>query len=133
MALYSKKNRRWIWKALDRHSRRCIAWVVGHRDAATFQQLYDKLKHLKAHYFTDGWEVYRQMVPTHAHTMGKAHTVAIERDNSNTRHYLARMTRRTKMVSKSEVMVDLSLRIQYYLSIPEHYKLWQQKALSIFG
>lgn len=27
------KNKRWIIKALDRGSRRCVAWVVGGRDA----------------------------------------------------------------------------------------------------
>src|SRR5437667_9316254 len=97
----------WIWKALDRYSRKCIAWVVGRRDAATFRKLYDKVKHLKARYFTDDWEVYRQILPADLHTIGKAHTTAIEQDNSNTRHYLARMTRRTKVVSKSREMVDL--------------------------
>jgi hypothetical protein len=42
---------------------------------------------------------------------GKTHTACIERDNSNVCHYLGRFTRRTKVVSKSEAMVDLSLRI----------------------
>jgi IS1 family transposase len=37
-------------------------------------------------------------------TIGKSRTTAIEQDNSNTRHYLARMTRRTKVVSKSDLI-----------------------------
>jgi len=36
-------------------------------------------------------------------------TGCIERDNSNTRHHLARFTRRTKVVSQCEKMVGLSL------------------------
>ena len=38
-----------------------------------------------------------------------AHTVTIGRDNSNTRHNLGRFNRRTKIVSKSQNMVDISL------------------------
>lgn len=133
MAFYSvKKKKVWIWKALDRQSKRCIAWVIGARDRATFERLYAKLKHLKAHFFTDDWEVYRQVLPPERHTVGKAHTLAIERDNSNTRHFLARMTRRTKVVSKSILMIDLSLRILNYLAHPENYNLWKKKALTIY-
>src|SRR5260363_244351 len=57
---------------------------------------------------------------------------AIEQDNANTRHFLARMIRRTKVVSKSAAMVDLSLRIQYHLAMPENYRLWQAKIMGIF-
>jgi insertion element IS1 protein InsB len=42
-------------------------------------------------------------------------TFTIEQDNSNIRHFLARFRRRTKVVSKSEEMVDLSLRLYHYL------------------
>ncbi len=72
------------------------------------------------------------MLPRRQYTIGKAYTTAIERDNSNTRHFLARMTRRTKVVSKSVEMVDLSLRIQHHLAVPENYRLWQAKAMGIF-
>ncbi|MDR2606024.1 MAG: hypothetical protein LBC38_01930, partial [Oscillospiraceae bacterium] len=44
--------------------------------------------------------------PAERHIIGKAFTHAIERDNSNTRHHLGRFTRRTKVVSKKEFMVD---------------------------
>src|SRR5271170_7927696 len=46
---------------------------------------------------------------------GKDLTVFIEQDNSNIRHFLARFRRRTKVVSKSEEMVDLSLRLYHHL------------------
>jgi IS1 family transposase len=32
-------------KAVDRRTGRTIAWVLGGRDAATFERLYDTLKH----------------------------------------------------------------------------------------
>jgi insertion element IS1 protein InsB len=87
------------------------AWVLGGRDAATFQRLYDKVKHLKdCIFYTDNWDAFVQVLPKDRHIIGKAYTHAIERDNSNTRHHLARMTRKTKVVSQFEDMVDASLR-----------------------
>lgn len=47
--------------------------------------------------------------------MGKKHTVAIERNNSNTRYYLGRFNRKTKIVSRSEYMVNLSLKLWWFL------------------
>ena len=44
--LRSKKNKRWIIKALDRNTRRTIAWVVRGRDAATVSRLYCQLEQL---------------------------------------------------------------------------------------
>jgi len=46
---------------------------------------------------------------------GKDLTFSIEQDNSNIRHFLARFRRRTKVVSKSEEMEDLSLRLYHHL------------------
>jgi len=39
----------------------------------------------------------------------KSETVHIERDNSNTRHWFARFRRKSKVVSKSIEMVDLTM------------------------
>ncbi|WP_339040750.1 IS1 family transposase [Candidatus Lariskella endosymbiont of Hedychridium roseum] len=38
----SKKNKLWIIKAVDRSTRRTVAWVTGNHDTATFQKLYKK-------------------------------------------------------------------------------------------
>jgi insertion element IS1 protein InsB len=87
-----------------------VAWVLGNRDAATFQRLYDKVKHLTfCTFYTDDWDAFSKILPPERHIIGKAHTVTIERDNSNTRHHLGRMTRRTKVVSKKEAMIDASI------------------------
>jgi len=88
---------------VDRASRRTVAWVVGGRDAATFQRLYDKVKHLTdCIFYTDDWKAFANVLPPERHVIGKAHTIMIEQDNGNTRHHLGRMTRRTKVVSKKE-------------------------------
>jgi insertion element IS1 protein InsB len=95
--------------AVDRRTGRTIAWVLGRRDAATVQRLYDKVKHVTdGIFYTDNWDAFAQVLPKEQHIIGKAHTQAIERDNSNTRHHLARMTRRTKVVSKSTDMIPAS-------------------------
>jgi len=41
-----QKNKAWVIKALDRGTRRIVAWVLGGRDSATFRKLYDKMRHL---------------------------------------------------------------------------------------
>ena len=128
-----KKNKKWIIKALDRASERTVAWVIGGRDAATFQRLYAKVQHLKGCiFYTDDWEAFANVLPKERHIIGKAHTVAIERDNSNTRHHLGRMTRRTKIVSKKEEMVDNAIKIWCALTQPDVFRRYQKIALSIF-
>jgi IS1 transposase len=62
-------------------------------------------------YFTDDWPVYRAVLPEAQHVIGRLGTQTVERDNANTRHYSARMARRTKVVSKSLTMVDLSIKL----------------------
>ena len=107
--------------------------MLGGRDAETFKRLYDKVKHLEnCIFFTDDWDAFSNVLPEDRHVVGKAHTVTIERDNSNTRHYLGRMTRRTKIVSKKEAMVDASIKLWLSLSDPNIFRQHQETFLSIF-
>ena len=110
-----------------------MAWVLGGRDATTFRRLYDKVKHLTdCTFYTDNWDAFAEVLPQERHVIGKAHTVTIERDNSNTRHHLGRFTRRTKVVSQKTEMVDLSLKL--WLALTEHstFSHFQNIVLSIF-
>ena len=110
-----------------------MAWVIGGRDAATFRRLYDKVKHLtECVFFTDDWESFAKILPKDRHIIGKQHTTAIEQDNSNTRHHLARMTRRTKVVSHCEAMLNTSLKLWLNLTTPDVFSVYQKRALSIF-
>ena len=134
MAFFAKKSQKlWIIKAVDRSSRRTVAWVTGGRDAATFKRLYDKVKHLtNCLFYTDDWDAFAKVLPKNRHIVGKSGTVCIERDNSNTRHHLGRMTRRTKVVSKKEKMVNGSMRLWCALTTPEIFQLYQKTLLSTF-
>lgn len=110
-----------------------MAWVTGGRDTETFRRLYDKVKHLKSCvFYTDGWDVFAKVLPAERHIVGKAGTVAIERDNSNTRHHLGRMTRRTKVVSKKEFMVNASIKLWLALTDQNTFLRKQRKYLCIF-
>ena len=110
-----------------------MAWVLGNRDTTTFRRLYDKVKHIKdCIFYTDNWSVFADVLPPERHIVGKAHTVAIERDNSNTRHHLGRFTRRTKVVSKKVTMVDLTLKLWQILTLETWFEKYQTTALSIY-
>jgi insertion element IS1 protein InsB len=107
--------------------------VLGDRDTATFQRLYEKLRLLTdCSFYSDKWASFAEVLPPQRHVVGKAHTVAIERDNSNTRHHLARFTRRTKVVSKSKEMVERTIRLWCWLTTPEIFTFWQKQALTIY-
>jgi insertion element IS1 protein InsB len=119
---------------LDRRTGRIIAWELGGRNAATFKRLYKKLKHLtKCKFFTDNWSAFAKVLPKKRHIIGKQHTGAIERDNSNTRHHLGRFTRRTKVVSKTKEMVEITLRLWQAMTDPAVFAMFQAKVLYIFG
>jgi insertion element IS1 protein InsB len=110
-----------------------VAWVLGGRDTKTFKRLYNKVKHLEnCTFYTDNWDAFSNVLPPERHIIGKAHTIDIEHDNSNTRHHLARFTRRTKVVSHKEYMVDLSFRIWHAITTTDQFCLLQETALSIF-
>jgi len=83
-------------------------------------------------FYTDNWEVYRKVIPSDKLTQGKKHTIGIEQNNANIRHYLGRMTRRTKVVSKSIEMIDISLRITCCLNEYGYYNFFQNQFLPIF-
>ena len=85
-----------------------------------------------ATFYTDNWEDFSAVLPKNRHIIGKQHTTTIEQNNSNTRHYIGRFTRKTKIVSKSEEMVNLAMRLLSYLTASEGFQVLQKQFLSIF-
>ena len=117
-------------QTLDCASERTVPWVIGGRAATTFQRLYKKFKHVKGcMFYTDDWEAFAKVLPKKRHSIGKTHTVAIERDNRNTRHHLWRMTRRTKVVSKNEEMVDNAIKMWCALTQPDIFHVYQKNRI----
>ena len=118
---------------MDCRNNKTVGWVIGNRNATTFRRLYEKLKNHVKRFYTDNWEVYREVIPAEKLTQGKKYTIGIEQNNSNIRHYLGRMTRRTKVVSKSIEMLNISLLITCYLNEYNGYNYFQNIFLSIFN
>ena len=135
MAFSPKKTEKlWVWRAYDAAGGRTLAWVLGGRDDATCQKLLDKVGMEGKQFLTDDWEGFHRLIPKAQLQTGKALTFPIEQDNSNIRHFLARFRRRTKVVSKQQEMVDLSLRLYHYLhDNPENLSTLLTVFLSIFG
>ncbi|MGH7054357.1 MAG: IS1 family transposase [Stellaceae bacterium] len=92
-----------------------VAWVPGGRDDATCQNLLDKVGITGKTFLTDDWDGFHRLIPKDQLFTGKDLTFSIEQDNSDIRHFVARFRRRTKVVSKSALMVDRSLRLYHYL------------------
>ena len=134
MAFPRKKTRKlWIWRAHDPVARRTLAWVCGRRDDKTCRRLLDKIGIAGKTFVTDDWEGFHRLIPGDRHFTGKDLTFSIEQDNSNIRHFLARFRRRTKVVSKTVEMVDLSLRLYHHLhDTPRNFAALATVFLSIF-
>jgi IS1 family transposase len=97
-----KKEKLWIWRAVSRVGNKTIGWFVGDRSADSFREFFERFRGLKeAVFYTDNWEAYSEVIPSNQHVIGKRHTIGIEQNNSNIRHFIGRMTRRTKVASKS--------------------------------
>ena len=127
----SKKNMFWIIKALDCSTRRVVAWVLGHRDTATFKCLYNKVKHLeRCVFYTDDWDVFVKVLSKDRYIIGKKHITVIEQDDSDACHHLGRFTRRTKVVSKCDTMVDTSIKLWANLATPDIFTQIQTIVLS---
>jgi insertion element IS1 protein InsB len=104
----AKATERWLWHALDHHTGRVLAYVVGtHKDAAFL-----KLQALLApfgitRYYTDKGGAYRRHLPPAQHTIGKLSMQKIERKHLTLRTRLKRLARKTLCFSRSCVMHDL--------------------------
>ncbi|MEM6602508.1 MAG: IS1 family transposase [Pseudomonadota bacterium] len=121
-----------MWRAICGVTRRTLGWVLGDRSKETCRKLIDKIG-LKGRVFaTDDYEAYHQIIPEDQLFTGKDLTFPIEQDNSDVRHHLARMTRKTKVVSKSKEMVDISLKLCAFFRNAENVKEFSQKFLPIF-
>ena len=104
----TKATTRWLWHALDHHTGRVMAYVVGTRKDATFLKLRALLTHLGiSRYYTDKASVYRRHLPPAQHTVGKLSMQKIERKHLTLRTRLKRLTRKTLCFSHSRVMHDL--------------------------
>jgi IS1 family transposase len=113
--LLVKKNRFWVWTALDKDYSEILEFVFGDRSAKTFEQLWEKVKHWNCYFWiTDGYKVYPKFIRDGDQIISKISMTRIEGENSRLRHYLARLHRKTFCYSKSKEMLFLSIKLLIY-------------------
>jgi len=99
---------RWLWHAIDHHTGRVLAYVIGTRKDATFRDLRALLAPFGiTHYHTDKAGVYRRHFPLEQHTVGKVAMQKIERKHLTLRTRLKRLACKTLCFSRSCFMHDL--------------------------
>jgi insertion element IS1 protein InsB len=108
----AKARAQWLWHAIDHHTGRVLAYVVGTRKDAVFL----KLKALLAsfgitRYYTDKAGVYHRHLPPAQHTVGKLTMQKIEHKHLTLRTRLKRLARKTLCFSRSRVMHDLLIGV----------------------
>lgn len=64
-------------------------------------------------FVTDNYEIYNKLIPEIRFFQGKDLTFPIEQDNSNTRHYIGRFRRKSKITPRK--MIHLFLLLLYRL------------------
>jgi len=58
-----KKNKLWIWRAVECAENKTVGWFVGDRSAATFEKFFERFRGLEyAFFYTDDYEAYRKII-----------------------------------------------------------------------
>jgi IS1 family transposase/transposase-like protein len=102
----NKKNKQWIWLAIDRDTREIIGVYVGDRSRDGAQSLWNSLPPVYrqcAVCYTDFWAAYETIIPSKRHrAVGKetGQTNHIERFNNTMRQRISRLVRSTLSFSK---------------------------------
>lgn len=108
----SKKNKFWLWTAVNHFGEGILAWVFGDHSAKTFKPLWDTVCCWQCYFYvTDGWKVYPSFIDAGDHIVSKTYMTRVEGENTRLRHYLARLHRKTLCYSKSVEMVKYSIRL----------------------
>jgi insertion element IS1 protein InsB len=91
-----KDTERWLWHAIDHHTGRVLAYVIGTRKDAVFLNLQALLAPFGiTRYYTDKGGAYRRHLPPEQHTVGKLSMQKIERKHLTLRTRLKRLARGT--------------------------------------
>ena len=90
---------------------------MGDRSCDTLDPLYERVeaKFKPLYYATDDYVCYKATLPEEQHAIGKDLTYTTEQHNSDTRHWMARFRRKSKVVSKCEKMVRLCIIAAEYV------------------
>lgn len=127
----NKKNKQWLWLALNPSNKQIIAFHVGGRSGEDAQLFYEKIPEVfkeGAAFFSDYWPAYVEAFKNEQHFgVGKDSglTAYIERFNCTLRQRAARLVRKSLSFSKS--LTNHIGAIKYFIC---NYNL-QMKALHL--
>lgn len=103
-----KEEQRWLWYAIEKDSKKILAYVLGKRDDDAFLELKKLLEPFSiSHFYTDSWGAYDRNLPAEHHTIGKENTQQIERKNLDFCTRIKRLVRKTICFSKTIFFHDL--------------------------
>ncbi|RZK23374.1 MAG: IS1 family transposase [Hymenobacter sp.] len=112
-----KKRKVWLWLAVERASRRIVAWTLGTRGAEAAHRLWHQLPACyRRHcwYFTDEWKAYTQVLPAIRHRRcpkGDGGTNVVEAINCSLRHRCGVLVRKSCSFSKCLKMHTARIKI----------------------
>ena len=101
-----KKRKVWLWLAVERASRRIVAWTLGSRGQASARRLWQQLPWRYRRccwYFTDEWKAYAAVLPRYQHRpcpKGEGQTNIVEAINCSLRHRSGVLVRKSCSFSK---------------------------------
>lgn len=108
----NKRNKIWIWTAVNHKQPGILAWVIGESSRATFKYLWNLVHCWQCYFYvTDGWSVYPMFIEEQDHIVSKIYMTRVEGENTRLRHYLARLHRSSLCYSKSIEMLKCSIRL----------------------
>jgi insertion element IS1 protein InsB len=103
----SKRNKQWIWIALDVTTKQVLAFYVGDRSASSAQQLWQRIPQIyrnNATFYTDGLAAYKTVLPVKSHRVcakSSGQKNIIERFNCTLRQRVSRLARFSLSFSKT--------------------------------
>jgi len=125
-----KKNKQWVWIAMDVRSRQIIAFYVGDRSRESARELWKSIPEnyrRNATFYTDDWQAYKGVIPAKQHRVVKKQSRKnnhVERFNCTLRQRISRLVR--KALSFSKKLSKHIGAIKYFIC---HYNL--QRALHV--
>ena len=102
----NKKNKQWVWLAIDADTREIIGCHIGDRSRDSAQKLWDSLPAVYrqcAKVYADYWEAYKTVIPVKRHAaVGKdsGKTSYVERLNNTFRQRISRLVHKSLSFSK---------------------------------
>ena len=103
-----KGNKRWLWHAIDRETRKVLAYVFGERKDRVFLELKGLLEPFGiSHFYTDDGGAYERNLDSAQPSIGKGNTQKIERKHLTLRTRIKRLARKTICFSNKEQMHDI--------------------------